>query len=76
MITAFRIDRDVPVPAVRLYPFRSMQPGDSFAVPVMGETARDVQKRVTNSACAYGKRHGCKFTVRITGDTVRCWRVA
>jgi hypothetical protein len=64
------IDKKVPLP--RRFPFEHMQVGDSFAVP------HDVKRPAINvAAMRYGRKHGMKFTVRLTPDrSLRCWRVA
>jgi hypothetical protein len=64
------IDKKVPLP--RRFPFEHMQVGDSFAVPP------DVKRPAINvAAMRYGRKHGMKFTVRLTPDrSLRCWRVA
>lgn len=64
------IDKNVPLP--RRFPFADMQVGDSFAVPP------DVKRpAVTVAAMRYGRKHGMKFTIRLTPDrSLRCWRVA
>lgn len=63
------IDKGVPLP--RRFPFADMQVGDSFAVPP------DVKRpAVTVAAMRYGRKHGIKFTIRLTADrTLRCWRL-
>ena len=65
-----RIDKDVPLPA--RYPFADMQVGDSFAVP---PTIK--RSSINVAAMRYGRKHGMKFTVRLTADrSFRCWRIA
>ena len=63
------IDKNVPLP--KRYPFEGMQVGDSFAVPP------EVKRATVNvAAMRYGRKHGVKFTVRLTADrTLRCWRI-
>ena len=54
--------------AARVWPFASMQVGDSFISPQSAPR--------TNAAAAhYQKRHDGKFAVRTVDGTVRCWRV-
>ena len=54
-----------------IYPFGSMEVGDSFLVKQIenAQTAR-------NSAWAYGKNHGRKFTARTVENGLRIWRIA
>lgn len=76
--SAFIIERGVPMGRVRTngawrkYPFDTMSPGDSFAVPV----EIDVEK-LRNAATAFGKIHKMKFSVLLIGREpaqYRCWR--
>lgn len=65
-----KVEDNVPVPTK--YPFATMQVGDSFELP-------EGVKRSTVSVAAhrFSKKHGGKFTVRLTEDRkLRCWRVA
>lgn len=81
-----KIDRGVPAPPPangrpRIYPFPSMEVGDSFAVPLLGVIRKHEDlavDRVRNAAVFYSRNHGGKFTVRIDRENgvVRCWRVA
>lgn len=47
----------------QVYPFGQMNVGESFFVP-FGNSDR----RVSNAASTYGKRHALKFSVRIDKD--------
>jgi hypothetical protein len=54
--------------------------GDSFAVPLAGETYEGENMaavRLRSSAIRYARTHGGKFTVRTDREVgeVRCWRV-
>lgn len=67
-----KIDKDVPIPELpSLYPFSSMEVGDSFFAP--GKTNKQMQ----NAASNYRKR-GMKFVTRqVTENSVegtRIWR--
>ena len=65
-----KVDKGIPFP--QKYPFADMAVGDSFVVPP--EVHRST---VSVAANRYGRKHGVKFTVRLTPDrTLRCWRVA
>lgn len=72
-----------PPPTVgrpRRYPFPNMAVGDSFAVPLDGNTTGEDRAAVKlrGSAIRYAGKHGGKFTVRIDREAgeVRCWRIA
>jgi hypothetical protein len=62
------IDKDVPLPPRKRYPFREMTPGDS--VVATGKSARAL-------AQVWTRRTGWQFTFRrIDADSVRVWRIA
>lgn len=64
-----KIEKNIPLPSK--YPFSEMKVGDSFEVP---ESTK--RTTVTVAANRYGRKHGVKFTVRLTPDrTLRCWRI-
>lgn len=83
-----KVDRDVPLPPGRvrrgvIYPFATMQPGDSFAVPCGDEEPDAVVDRVKASA-SYHRRNNKDFSYVVRAvvekDTegkdqqrVRCW---
>jgi hypothetical protein len=85
-MTMYTVDKGVPLPTgindkgrPGLYPWDSMEVGDSFFVP--GKT----RKQFATQASAAGRRLGLKFVVRkdIVGDTlahqvagIRVWRAA
>lgn len=63
------IDKGIPLPTK--YPFAEMNVGDSFVVP-----AKVNRSAVNVAAMRFGRKHGMKFTVRLTKDgTLRCWRI-
>ena len=65
-----KIDKDVPVPDLGLYPFDQMEVGDSFVTP---------RACVRTAAAEWAKRrgNGAKFVCRRQPDgTFRIWRVA
>lgn len=66
------LNSKIPVPKRRGYewPFRHMKVRDSFLVP---KWMPDYRAR--NAASNYGRRHGMKFTTRITSDGLRVWRI-
>lgn len=79
------IDKHVPTPPPsngrpRKYPFPDMVVGDSFAVPLAGETRDGEDHAAVKLRCAairYARVHGGKFTVRTDREAgvARCWRV-
>ena len=78
-----RIERGVPIPRAErgggaVYPFRMMQVGDSFRVPVSpGRDAQTLQKRISSNAWNFCQRTpGYRFVTRVIegGQAVRCWR--
>lgn len=56
------------------YPFKSMEIGDSFALPLRYHNRMTAFRQITSM---YGRRYGKKFLV-IQDDThkPRCWRIA
>lgn len=82
-MTTIKIDHNIPMPPAALggarYPFRTMEVGDSFFVPVRpGQTVRSVQTRVSSAASVSGERMGRKYATRTIRDNgssgVRVWR--
>lgn len=63
------IQKGIPFPTSRVYPFPKMNVGDSFVV------GRIEYKRLSFQASTYGKKHNKKFSIRSILDGVRCWRV-
>jgi hypothetical protein len=81
-VTRIPLESSHPVPKVRRgqpakYPFETMQPGHSFAVPIGNATLQQVRNRLQQSL--HGLRHrgrvDGKFITKRDGDVVRCWRV-
>lgn len=80
------INKDLPTPPPatgrpRIYPFPTMEVGDSFAVPLTGIIRKSEDVATDRLRCAavfYARKHGCKFTVRSDRENgvVRCWRVS
>jgi len=80
------IEKNVPLPErIRSssdeFPYSRMEVGDSFAVPVPPDEAYHTgvyAARVRGTVCAWGKKHGAKFTVLLVDQKtkVRIWRVA
>lgn len=73
----FKIDTDIPVPnrygrANPLkYPFVDMAIGHSFLIHGGGKALHAVRA----SANRFSKQHGYKFSIHMTNDGIRCWRV-
>jgi hypothetical protein len=82
------IDKNIPAPAgtrgrPARYPFADMEVGDSFAVPLAGETwgkgtSDKAVSRLSNASNSFGKRNNWKFVTRSrkAEGVVRCWRIA
>ena len=88
------IDKNIPIPSnvadggrPALFPFRQMEVGDSFAIPLAGEAELNAAgghkwdknvRRIRNAAFHHQRKYGVKFTVRELRDegVARCWRVA
>ena len=89
-MTKITIEKGVPIPigagtpGHKIYPFEEMEVGDSFSVPLSGETGKTgadkASDRVSSAVCQFKKRKsgGWKFSVRIERNegVVRCWRIA
>lgn len=70
MTKIIEIERGIPIPTNRIYPFPKMQIGDSFLC------GNDMDSQaIRNSACRYGKRKNKKFVVRKVKEGYRVWRV-
>lgn len=82
---AFKIEKDVPVPVIEgrgrnaLYPWKQMNAGDSFVVPLSESRAKSFHclrtSLIGSAKVALGKT-GC-VTTRILEDEfgVRVWRI-
>lgn len=76
-----QIEKNIPVPPVQLskgegYPFKMLEVGDSFLVPLRDKTPRDLQKYMAGKANYHSLRQAMKFTTRIVEGGVRVWRIA
>lgn len=74
------MEKDIPIPESangrkNLYPFSSMDVGDSFAVPFEAVEKSKIRSRVTASCTSYAKAAGVKFSTRVIGNLLRVWRV-
>lgn len=71
----FEIEKGIPIPIhhrpgrTRKYPFGEMDIGDSFYVEAP-------QRRISEAASKYGKKHCEKFATRTENGGCRCWRIA
>lgn len=79
-MSTFEIQANVPIPqsgrATR-YPFRAMEVGESFLVPVTPMDDRKlVRIRLNSAAVAAGRRLKRKFVTRAVPEEhgYRCWR--
>lgn len=70
---AHKIEKGIPAPyRVRdraKYPFAEMEVGDSFLT-------KEDRTRVSGAASLYGKRHGRRYSVSMTAEGLRVWRLA
>lgn len=80
----YPIEKGIPLPpsgfntagAPEKYPFRSMEVGDSFAIPCDAEGKNKLVARISSAASWYGTRNHCKFAVRSLPNEIRVWRTA
>lgn len=64
-----KIEKGIPHPRSR-FPFQEMEVGDSFLIP------QEVPRMtVCVAAHRFGKDKGLKFSVRMTPEGYRCWRI-
>ena len=93
MVTKITVDKDFPIPENAgnkgrplLYPWKEMEIGDSFFVPLdmMNEVKKNktiiqLRGQLANTAYRYGQRHDKIFATRQEGDAhnkgVRVWRI-
>ena len=73
----YEIDTDVAIPpGRRRMPWRDMEVGDSFHVPVRhGEDVKKLQESMSANAAGARKRLGTRYTVRQENGGVRIWRI-
>ncbi len=75
----YEIEDDIPPPPqIRgKYPFGLLNIGQSFFVPCDENDKRGALLRVSNTAGAYGRRHGRRYVTRTINDPpgVRVWRI-
>lgn len=69
------VEKNIPMPPQgsgrpTKYPWRDMQPGDSFFVP--GETVQSFAGNLSSRL----RNHGEQYRSRTEGDGVRVWRVS
>ena len=81
MNTQITIEKGVPLPPRRTAPslcsnlLASMEPGDSFIVPL--EEGRKMQHyKAYHNAVNWARRSGRKVTARLTPEGLRIWRVS
>ncbi len=72
-----KIEKGKKIMSLR-YPFKDMEVGDSFFVPLNGRHSFNVASSILNSGRYYKRRRkkNVKFTTRYIKeeDGVRCWR--
>jgi hypothetical protein len=74
-----KIDKKVPLPPSKRirkenYPFREMNVGDSFFLPLDGIPVSELQTRLAN-AWRHCREEGKRFTSRRVEGGVRVWRI-
>lgn len=79
-MTAYAIEKGVPMPdRPARYPFRDMEIGDSFVVPIRGGEHREpiYRRRISAAASDFRKRTGLKWYFRTERDLdgLRVFRV-
>lgn len=76
----FKVEKNIPVAEVKyteeIYPFSSLEIGDSFFVPYDGNDPNYIRRKVFSASCQAGKRHGKKYTGRKLEHGIRVWRIA
>jgi len=66
----YQIEKNIPFSTGRhRFPFREMEVGDSFQI-----NPND-RRRVASAASYYGKRNKKKFSIRMSPESTRVWRV-
>jgi len=79
----YKIEKDVPIPRSRAYPFQEMEIGDSFFVSCDGyqtQSKRDkfrvIGCRIIQSLRPF-RQNGKKFITRTDRENngIRCWRI-
>lgn len=75
------IEKNIPTPQRRtpqaLYPFRSMEVGDSFLIPCESDEEADVVQRRALAAANSMLGKGCATSRKLPGGAgVRFWRIA
>jgi hypothetical protein len=75
-MSTFKIEKTVPIPKTSgkgggIYPFATMEVGDSFLIPDGSKNINSVRSAVTQAA----RRNGRKFTTRLTDSGLRVWRI-
>jgi len=75
MMSEFKIEKNVEMPRLGVYPFGIMEIGDSFTFPA------SERARVSSASSIYAKKsakkgNNMRFAVRrVDADTYRIWRV-
>ena len=69
----YEIEKGIEMPTKTVYPFGTMEIGNSFEFP------KDERTKVATAIANYQHKHqhksGARFSIRTTGETLRCWRV-
>lgn len=71
----YQIEKNVPLPKRRKYPFPEMVAGDSFFVPASVKEVDKIRRRVSVVANGHHKNSRKRFTLRKVEGGIRVWRV-
>lgn len=63
-MSEFEIEKDVPVKARLIYPFKQMEEGDSFFVPFNDKDPEKLRQSVASSIYRTQRLHNGKFTMK------------
>lgn len=75
----YQVDSNVEVPQAKgkrnAYPFKSLEIGDSFFIPVEKIDITKSQRKMSAICVTTGKRHGKKFVTRRVDGGLRIFRI-
>jgi hypothetical protein len=73
----YKVEKNIPAPQVRnhgiaIYPFKTMEKGDSFFIPAKGKKEQQSKRKAVTTAA---HNHKVKITARAVEDGVRVWLI-
>lgn len=74
----FEIEKGIEMPNKKsIYPFMTMEKGDSFFVPLDGDDRQTIRNRLGAAATYAASRKSVKFSIRFNKERegYRCWRI-